>query len=489
MSPPTVEHPHGQVEKWRYRCTIAAFKHMVKQGIDYDHKDASTVKWNSLLILLAWACKNNQDISLIDISTFFLYGTLDKPMYMEQPEGWVVEGKPAKEWVCKVNKSMYGLPQAPRCAQLKLKDTLKKGGFRSTLVDDCVHYLLGKGLDTASKGELEELLVAAGIHVDDSTVVGTPETIALFREALKREFEITEKYNPSCILGVEIERKREELWMKLHQTTYIKRMVEEYGYMDAVGADTPIDPELLKTVMELPVDEVPDKQVLEEYQQFAGKLIWLRTRPDMLFATNVVSRFLQCATRRHLELLKDRILRYLCKYPSLGLVFYPGQEEWILSGYSDADLAGDYPSARTTMGHMLKIGQYGTIAATCGLERKIMTSTVHAETYAFHSMTKNALWVKELMYELKMGGLEPTPLFTDNEGVVKHSTKAVNHTKAKHFRIAQAFIRQQQDNEVIDAGHVGSQNNPADMFTKPLNRVTLGKHRDVVMGPWQDGPP
>ena len=113
MSPPTVEHPHGQVEKWRYRCTIAAFKHMVKQGIDYDSKDASTVKWNSLLILLAWACKNNQDISLIDISTFFLYGVLDKPMYMEQPEGWVDEGKPAKDWVCKVNKSMYGLPKPP----------------------------------------------------------------------------------------------------------------------------------------------------------------------------------------------------------------------------------------------------------------------------------------------------------------------------------------------------------------------------------------
>ena len=118
-----------------------------------------------------------------------------------------------------------------------------------------------------------------------------------------------------------------------------------------------------------------------------------------------------------------------------------------------------------------------------------MTSTVHAETYAFHSMTKNALWVKELMHELKIGGLGPTKLFTDNEGVVKHTTKAVNHTKAKHFRIAQAYIRQHQDNGVIDAGHVGSQNNPADMFTKPLNRITLAKHRDTIMGPWQDGPP
>ena len=132
-----------------------------------------------------------------------------------------------------------------------------------------MHYLLGKGLDSATKEELEELLVAAGVHVDDSTVVGTPESIAQFREALKKVFKITEKYNPSCILGVEIERRREELWMKLHQTTYIKRMLEEYGYLesDVDGVDTPIDPELLKTVMELPVDDEPDKQVLEEYQK------------------------------------------------------------------------------------------------------------------------------------------------------------------------------------------------------------------------------
>ena len=95
---------------------------MLIQGVDYEEKYASTVRWNSIKILIAIAVKMDYDIVLFDISTFFLYGKLKDEVYMEQPEGWEVEDKPKEEYICKLNRSMYGLPQAPHCAQQELKE-------------------------------------------------------------------------------------------------------------------------------------------------------------------------------------------------------------------------------------------------------------------------------------------------------------------------------------------------------------------------------
>ena len=70
--PPTAEHPRGEIERFRYRLPIAAFTRMLKAGIDYEDKYASTVQWAAIKILIALAVRYNWDIVLIDIKTFFL---------------------------------------------------------------------------------------------------------------------------------------------------------------------------------------------------------------------------------------------------------------------------------------------------------------------------------------------------------------------------------------------------------------------------------
>ena len=71
------------------------------------------------------------------MTTAFLNGILEGELYMKQPEGFVGEGK--EHLVCKLNKSIYGLKQSPRCWNAVLDDHLRKIGFRQLTSDPCIY--------------------------------------------------------------------------------------------------------------------------------------------------------------------------------------------------------------------------------------------------------------------------------------------------------------------------------------------------------------
>jgi hypothetical protein len=104
MHPPSETDPYGSIDKFKYRLTIAAFTKMLTQGIDYKEKNASTVRFNSILILLALAVYHGWDIVLYDIRSFFLYGKFEgEEVFMEQQPGWEPEGKPREDFICKLS--------------------------------------------------------------------------------------------------------------------------------------------------------------------------------------------------------------------------------------------------------------------------------------------------------------------------------------------------------------------------------------------------
>ena len=89
LNPPSADEPNGSLDKFKYRLVIAAFTRMLTEGIDYKEKHASTVRWDSLKVLIAVAVLHDYDMLHIDIKTFFLYGVLDEgtTVFMEQPSG------------------------------------------------------------------------------------------------------------------------------------------------------------------------------------------------------------------------------------------------------------------------------------------------------------------------------------------------------------------------------------------------------------------
>ena len=96
----------------------------------------------------------------MDVKTVFLNGELDEEIYMEQPDGFVLDGQEGK--VCKLLKSLYRLKQAPKQWHEKFERTLTAAGFVVNEADKCVYYRHGGG---------EGVMLC--LYVDDILIFGT----------------------------------------------------------------------------------------------------------------------------------------------------------------------------------------------------------------------------------------------------------------------------------------------------------------------------
>ena len=65
------------------------------------------MKMSSMRMVLALAASLDFEVEQMDVKTVFLHGDLEEEIYMEQPEGIVVNRK--ENHVCKLRKSLYGL--------------------------------------------------------------------------------------------------------------------------------------------------------------------------------------------------------------------------------------------------------------------------------------------------------------------------------------------------------------------------------------------
>ena len=96
----------------------------------------------------------------MDVKTTFLNGDLEEEIYMLQPEGCITPGQEHR--VCKLNKSLHGLKQAPKQWHGKFDNALLKNGFLSVEVDKCVY----------TKCTKKECVIIA-LYVDNMLIFGT----------------------------------------------------------------------------------------------------------------------------------------------------------------------------------------------------------------------------------------------------------------------------------------------------------------------------
>ena len=85
---------------------------MQKHGVDFFETFSQVAHFETVRIILALPSQMMSKVFQFDVKSAFLNGCLEYDVYVEQLQGFVVEGKEDK--VCKLKKALNGLKQAPR---------------------------------------------------------------------------------------------------------------------------------------------------------------------------------------------------------------------------------------------------------------------------------------------------------------------------------------------------------------------------------------
>lgn len=103
----------------------------------------------------------------------------------------------------------------------------------------------------------------------------------------------------------------------------------------------------------------------------------VETRPDIAFATSVVSRFAKNPSHQHTEAVKT-ILRYLKATKTTGITYGGEGGDLTIKGYSDSDWAGNHSTRKSTSGFIFMLNG-GPVSWCSRRQATVALSSTEAE--------------------------------------------------------------------------------------------------------------
>ena len=272
-------------------------------------------------------------------------------------------------------------------------------------------------------------------------------------------------------LGIEVTKTAMGLMLSQHK--YTLDIIRRAGMSLCKAADTPASSssKLLQTSDILYSDPT-------RYRQIVGALQYLTfTRPDICYAVNKVCQFMHSPTDGHWSLVK-RIVRYLQGTTSYGLHITRGSS-LSLHGFTDADWAGSLDDRKSTGGYVVYLGST-PISWKSGKQRTVARSSTEAEYKALADGTAEILWIRALLSDLHFSSDPMTILWCDNLGATYLSVNPIFHARTKHVEVDYHFVRDRVAKKEIAVRFISSQDQLADVLTKPLPHASFTYFRSKL---------
>ncbi|CAL2257556.1 unnamed protein product [Prunus armeniaca] len=143
------------------------------------------------------------------------------------------------------------------------------------------------------------------------------------------------------------------------------------------------------------------------------------------------------------------------------------------------DYAGDPDDRRSTSGYAFIMGA-GAISWSSKKQQIVTLSTTEAKFIVVAAYDCQAIWLRRTLEELR--GLQegPTLVYCDNNSAIKLSKNPVLHGRSKHIDVRYHFLRDLTKDETIDLIYCRSEDQVADILTKPLKLPVFSKLRKLL---------
>jgi hypothetical protein len=319
------------------------------------------------------------------------------------------------------------------------------------------------------------------VYVDDILVTGNDTVrMELVRKSLSQEYSMTDLGQLTYYIEVEYAKHPKKI--VLTQRAYIEKTLRELGLAKAKPIATPM-PEGLRLEIDMK-EEIAGELVFEElipptpYRQLVGTIRQMvHTRPNVMFASRVVSRYLQTPQCSHMK-AAEHIMQYLKGTSQWGILCRNG-ETTKLKGFCDADYGGDKDDYMSTNGYTFYL-RTTPISWSNKKQDEVAMSSLESEYVAMAEVAKEGIWIQNLLRELSFMENEQLELYCDNQSSMKMAENPVGHHKTKHMNLRHHYIRNQVLKGEVNLVYTPTGEQVADIFTKALGHTKFEYFRSTL---------
>ncbi|KNZ53948.1 hypothetical protein VP01_3093g2 [Puccinia sorghi] len=336
----------------------------------------------------------------------------DEEIYIKNPEG-----SKQKAPYLKLEKSSYGLKQAPKNWYNTFTSWFKEINYVPSAYNVCL--FIQKDKDSF-----------IFFHVNDMIVIGRTEK---FQDLFLNHFPNSTAHNPDTLLGMKLITSSKAI--SLSQPTLIKKGLEILDLVDYKPFKMPTTPAIqLHTSSE--EDHQGFLKLNVNYRTYTAILNYLacRSRPDLASAVCILSRFNQGPDITHWKAMLH-FWKYLKGTQDFGLILKP--DPALLSDcilfYTDAMWAEDQET---------RILQSGSIAFQI-LPKSVEQQETDKYHHVLHGIRTEHIggwgeenqWLTFLIKELWKLKLDPTLFHVDNCALMEKLNNFWANSKTKHLDI------------------------------------------------------
>lgn len=422
---------------------------------------APTIIGRNINIVLALALHYGLDIKTIDIEGAFLNATLPSAQYAYSIPGL----ETANGRIYRIEKSIYGLKEAPRLFSKLLGECLRDQDLEQSQYDKCLWY------DPKRKGR-QKVLIA--VHVDDLLVTApegyAEELVTKLKEhkhGLKAKLSLLDTFLGRSYMW---DKGKEEINISMER--YIENMVKKFN-PNSYGTTLPYSPSVkLKKVED-------DKQIdPKEFnlREVVGRSIFLSaTRYDIKYAVNRLSRHLNSYGEEHRK-EAEKLVKYLYRTKSLSMSIRKSDLKNLkLRIECDSSWNGELDNnRRSTSGWILFLDNI-VIDTECRTDKAVSKSTAEAELRAISAATTEVIYVRKLLKDIGVELSGDTELYNDSETALTTVLKEGSDTNfSRNVGVAVAYVQEAIANNEVSYHYINTKDNRADILTKMVTRKGFG---------------
>ncbi|GJS57872.1 retrovirus-related pol polyprotein from transposon TNT 1-94 [Tanacetum coccineum] len=218
----------NQSKRNKNKATLVAQGYNQQEWIDYEETFAPVARLEAIRIFLAYAAYMGFMVYQMDVKSAFLNGKISEEVYVQQPPGF--ESNEFPNHVCKLDKALCGLKQAPRAWYETLSKFLIQHKFVRGTIDN-----------TLFTYKTKSNVIIVQIYVDDIIFGSTSSKLSKqFGKLMTKKYEMSMMGGLTYFLSFQI--KQDFKGISICQEKYVKDLLKKYDLADCASVKCPMLP-------------------------------------------------------------------------------------------------------------------------------------------------------------------------------------------------------------------------------------------------------